>query len=46
MKNKALPFERTPNTETIEAFEEAKDLEKTTTYNNVKEALADMWGES
>ena len=45
VKNKALPFEKTPNTETIEAFKEAKDPKKTTTYNNAKEALADMWGE-
>ena len=44
VKNKARPFDKIPNTETLEAFEEAKDPAKTTKYSNTKEALADMWG--
>ncbi len=46
VKNKDLPFDRTPNAQTLEAFEEAKDPAKTTKYNDAKEALADIWGES
>lgn len=46
MKKTALPFDKTPNIETIQAFEEAKNHTKTSKYNNTKEALADMWDES
>lgn len=41
-----LPPEYTPSRETIQAFEEAKDPERVTYYETVKEAILDVWGEN
>ena len=41
---KAIPFDVSiPNSETLEAFEEAKDPQNISRYRNAKGAMADMW---
>ncbi|MCI5164656.1 MAG: type II toxin-antitoxin system RelB/DinJ family antitoxin [Candidatus Electrothrix sp. GM3_4] len=46
VSKKALPFGDTPNSETLQAFEEGKDPQRVTRYKNAKEAISDMWGEN
>ena len=46
VKKQGIPFENTPNAETLQSFKEAGDTAQVTRYSNAKEAIADMWDES
>lgn len=46
VKKQGIPFERIPNAETLQSFEEAEDPSQVTRYGSARDAVSDMWNES